>query len=180
MRSKGQRGVSRLKVIGTIFALLILGVIGYGLMLAYDLGLIFQPKYNPNKNITCPNNLRHLAIAVRMYSDDWDDVYPPASVWMDRIKDRVHDAWLHCPEVSNGHDNRYGYAMNDALSAKSRDNLVNPAKIPLFYDSKNLKPNAHDALKTLPMPGRHMGRDNIVFADGHVAPITPPYRRNNH
>ena len=28
--------------------------------------------------------------------------------------------------------------------------------------------NASDALISLPVPGRHMGRNNMGFADGHV------------
>jgi prepilin-type processing-associated H-X9-DG protein len=33
--------------------------------------------------------------------------------------------------------------------------------------------NAHDPLTSLPRPGRHGGRDNILYCDGHIEAVAP-------
>ena len=60
------------------------------------------------------------------------------------------DEWLHCPAVSNRHDDKYGYAYNDALvgrklNGKKLKEMPDAAKTPLLYDSTDLAKNAHDA-----------------------------------
>ena len=117
---------------------------------------------------TCPDNLKQLHKAILIYADSWDNTLPPADKWMDLIKENVpEDRLLRCPSVPNKPDN-YGYAMNSALGGKRWKEVKDASTTPLFYDTTDLKANAHDEYKSLPTPGRHSGRNNVIFLDGHV------------
>ncbi len=152
------------------------------LALARSVGLLNSgQKYEPEKNKDCPENLKSLYIAFQQYAQDWDAL-PPAGNWLDNdeLVSKVHrNEWLHCPAVSNRNDDKYGYAYNDAaagMKLHGKHNLAdlpNAAQTPLLYDSTTLSKSAHDALKSLPKPGRHSGRNNILYLDGHVQAIAP-------
>jgi prepilin-type processing-associated H-X9-DG protein len=86
--------------------------------------------------------------------------------------------WLHCPAISNRQDDKFGYAFNAELSARPMNGkplkeMPNAATTPLLYDSTNLAKNAQDKTTSLPRPGRHSGRNNILYCDGHVAAVEP-------
>jgi prepilin-type processing-associated H-X9-DG protein len=148
----------------------------------HDLGLDapFARGYHPVANKECPGNLTSLYKAIAIYAQDWDAL-PPAANWNtndDLVSKVARNEWLHCPAVSNRHDAKFGYAFNDALSGmpvhgKSLKDLPGAAKTPLIYDSSDLGANAHDGFRSLPHPGRHSGRDNVLFLDGHVESIRP-------
>ncbi len=145
---------------------------------------LLKPKddYKPETNKTCPENLKGLYNAFTQYAE-LNDALPPADKWEENtdFTSRVpQDAWLHCPVVSNGHDDKFGYAYNAALGGKKLNlngkplnTLPNAAKTPLLYDSTNLSKNAQDAVTSLPKPGRHGGRNNILYLDGHVEAVAP-------
>jgi prepilin-type processing-associated H-X9-DG protein len=134
-----------------------------------------QTKYVPNANKDCPENLKSLYFAFSQYADG-NGALPPADKWMenDEIASKIQkEEWLHCPQVSNRHDTVYGYAYNDAiagkqLNGKKLNEMPNAASTPLLYDSSNLTKSAHDAFTSLPKPGRHGGKNNVLYCDGHV------------
>lgn len=129
-----------------------------------------ETAYVAAKNVTCPDHLKKLYDAAMLYSDSYDGALPPASSWMTAIQDRVSDdAWLHCPDISGANGPKYGYAMNSALGGKKIGDVKDKAVVPLFYDSTSMGRDASDAVTSLPKPGRHTGKNNIVFLDGHVA-----------
>ncbi len=137
-------------------------------------------KYEPEKNKACPENLKSLYIAFSMYAEDYGAL-PPAANWMQNedLTSKVRqNEWLHCPAVSNRHDDKYGYAYNDQvagrkLNGKPLKEMPDAAATPLLYDSTNLAPSAHDAVTSLPHPGRHGGRNNILYCDGRVEAVAP-------
>ena len=126
------------------------------------------PAYDATKNKTCPENLQQLYSALQFYTDEWDAL-PPADRWMTAIQDRVpKDEYLHCPEVRAADPSKYGYAMNPTLGGKPMRDIPDRKATPLFYDSSDLSKNAHAGPESVPNPGRHTGRNNILYADGHV------------
>jgi prepilin-type processing-associated H-X9-DG protein len=132
------------------------------------------------ENKDCAQSLQELYKGFQHYVDT-NDALPPAQGWMDQedLKGGVQkDAWMHCPAVSNRHDEKYGYAYNEAiagrkLSGKKLNAMPEAAKTPLLYDSTSLTRSAHDALTSLPKPGRHGGRNHILYCDGHVDAVAP-------
>jgi prepilin-type processing-associated H-X9-DG protein len=145
-----------------------------------QLGLGHTARYEPEKNKDCPENLKSLYIAFSMYTEDYGAL-PPAANWLandDLVSKVRQDEWLHCPAVSNRHDDKYGYAYNDAvagrnLNGKPLKEMPDAAHTPLLYDSTDLAKSAHDAFTSLPRPGRHGGRDNVLYCDGTVKAIEP-------
>jgi prepilin-type processing-associated H-X9-DG protein len=138
------------------------------------IGAVHQ-KYEPTANKECPENLKSLYFAFAQYVEG-NGSLPPAEKWMDNeeIASKVQkEEWFHCPEVSNRHDNHFGYAYNDSiagrsLNGKKLNELTDAVHTPLLYDSTNLAKSAHDAFVSLPKPGRHGGRNNVLYCDGHV------------
>lgn len=137
-------------------------------------------KYDPKADKSCTENLQSLYFAFGKYVE-YNDSLPPAETWQDQddFKAAIQkDEWLHCPAVSNRHDNKFGYAYNAALSkrklnGKKLKEMPDAAKTPLLYDSTDLAKNAHDSLTSLPKPGRHGGKNNILFCDGHIESVPP-------
>jgi len=131
----------------------------------------------PEEDKACPDRLKKLYDAVLLYTDSWDGYLPPADRWMTALTDRTQpfaeEEWLHCPEVSRPGDTTFGYAMNVALGGKRIGELKDREKTPLFYDSNYLEKDAHDRASSLPVPGRHAGRNNIVYANGRVETVAP-------
>ncbi len=130
---------------------------------------------------SCRQNLQALYSAMSMYAQDWGGL-PPAANWAsnsDFISRVPHNSELHCPAVSNGHDNKFGYAYNTAVAGRSLGMLSSikqmkgASKTPLLYDSSNLSASASDAFSSLPIPGRHQGRDYVLYLDGHIEAVTP-------
>lgn len=132
------------------------------------------PAYAPEKNKTCPENLRQLYLAAMLYADSWDGMLPPAKSWLTAIKDNVtEDNWLHCPEIGTTEGARFGYAMNTELGGKRVSEIASPEKTPLFFESSDLAANANGSVSLAPSPGRHMGRNNVVYADGKTGTLEP-------
>lgn len=116
---------------------------------------------------TCLSNLKQIGTGSLLYADDHDGRLMPRDVWMDGIAPYVKDeARFHDPEGPKG---GYGYAFDARLAGvkEPRD----PAKAPLAYDSLNPIRNASDPLASLPRPGRHEGKNGVVYADGHARRI---------
>lgn len=148
-----------------------------------ELGILKQKdNYQPETNKDCPANLQSLYNAFEQYAE-LNDSLPAAENWQDNgdLTSRIpQDEWMHCPVVSNRHDDKFGYAYNSTLGGKKLNlkgsplkSLPNAATTPLLYDSTDLHKNAHDAFSSLPKPGRHSGRDNVLYLDGHVAAVKP-------
>lgn len=112
----------------------------------------------------CLSNVKQQALAVIIYEDDFDDRYPRGDRWMDVTKEYLKaEDMRHCPLVPKG---ACGYAFNSSLSLTKTPKDVE--KVVLIYDSTTSRRNASDRFSSLPRPGRHEGKDNIAFADGHA------------
>ncbi len=147
--------------------------------IAQELG-VGRQKYDPKADKSCTENLQSLYFAFGKYVE-YNDSLPPAEKWQDQddFKGAVQkEEWLHCPAVSNRHDGKFGYAYNAALSGrklkgKKLNEMPDAAKTPLLFDSTALEKNAKDDFKSLPKPGRHGGKNNVLFCDGHIESIAP-------
>ncbi len=118
------------------------------------------------KAYACLSNLKQQGLALTMYAEKSDGRFTPHSRWMDASasyrRNRDDPYALRCNKAPQG---AYGYAFNADLSG-----AVAPKRseaVPLVYESTRLGRNESDRFESFPSPGRHEGRGNVVYADGH-------------
>lgn len=123
---------------------------------------------------TSMDNLKALHTALMLYHDS-EGQFPEASGWMDAITDRIKAGDMTQEEADKkfvnpllGKKGEYGYAMNDACSKKYKDDIKDPSKTPLLFDSSDTRWNAHGSPESLlpkpPRPGGNLG----VSVDGNI------------
>ena len=132
---------------------------------------------------TSLDNLKRLHTAMLLYHDS-EGQFPNAAGWMDAIENRLQTNDLKPGEGEKKLRNPalpenpevYGYAMNSLASGKFKDDLPDPAKTILLFDSQNTARNASgDPLKDAPNPARPGGNlaitiDGALLKDGKPIP----------
>ena len=117
------------------------------------------------------NNLKAIYTALMLFHDS-EGQFPSAKHWMDSIQNRLRTTDMSPQEAAKklvrpglpSGGGAYGYAMNDKASEKYNKDL-NP-KMPLIFDSRDLKKNAHgDPATLLPNPSGR-GRNMAIAVDG--------------
>ncbi len=112
----------------------------------------------------CARNLRQISLAMMMYVQDYDEKFPPASVWIDVLLPYVRtEDVFDCPE-GNG---EYGYAMNEKLSRLSLAEVRYPSATVMIYESKIRRRNHFGTGKDLDY--RHYGGSWVAYCDSHCA-----------
>lgn len=120
---------------------------------------------------SCQSNLKQLGLAALQYAQDSNEKFPDASHWQEELLPYVRNpALFKCPGAPNL---EFGYAMNVALSGFHLTLLEDPSRTPLFFDANLGCANAAGGRESLCNPPRHLERNNIVFADGHVTTVKP-------
>jgi hypothetical protein len=116
------------------------------------------------QDINCVNNEKQLALAIRIYSSDNKDQFPPAATWCDAIKPEVgSDKILKCPAANPG--SRCDYAFNAKLSGLDV-NKVNPETVMLFESDGGW--NANGGPELMIGKSRHARKFVVALADGSV------------
>jgi Domain of unknown function (DUF4190)/GYF domain 2/Protein of unknown function (DUF1559) len=125
-----------------------------------------QAKQNAQR-INCVNNLKQLGLAVRIYSTDNQDQYPPATTWCDAIQANVGSPKVfQCPTVPN---QRCAYAFNAKVGGRKLSE-VNPQTVMIFECDAGW--NANGGSELMLNTSRH-GRFFLVgLADGSVRQVT--------
>jgi hypothetical protein len=123
--------------------------------------------HNKARQINCINNEKQLALAIRTYSADNANHFPPAATWCDAIKASVaSDNVFRCPAV-DGSD-KCDYAYNAKLDGMDASN-VNPQTV-LIYES-DAGWNGHGGPESL-AAARHHGKMVVAYADGSVQTVS--------
>ncbi len=117
--------------------------------------------------ISCVGNVKQLSLAVRIYSSDNQDQYPPAETWCDAIQTTVGSPKVFQCAVVRGQ--RCAYAFNASLSGKKTDE-VNPQAVMIFESGAGW--NASGGPELMLESPRHARRFSVGFADGHVEQMT--------
>lgn len=128
------------------------------------------PERPASKGVICLSNIKRIALGGIMYESDYDDVLPRRA-WMDALWPYLKNERLfHDPEFPTG---RFGYVMNFALQGTNMSKRKDESTTPMVFDSTIDAPNAWASVSTLPVPGRHNGKNNIAYADGHARAVIP-------
>jgi hypothetical protein len=118
------------------------------------------------QTINCVNNMKQLALGVKLYALNHNGQFPPAATWCDAIQGGVGSPKVfQCPTEPGL---RCAYAFNAKLDGK-KENEVDPQTVLLFENDAgwngsggagDLKPHKHSARRV-----------NVALADGAVMQI---------
>ena len=119
------------------------------------------------QTINCVNNMKQLALAVKIYAVDHNDQLPPAATWCDAIQGSVGSPKVfQCPSEPG---RRCAYAFNAKLDGK-KEGEIDPQTVLLFESDAGW--NSTGGADNL-APHKHSSRlVNVAFADGSVRPIS--------
>jgi len=143
---------------------------GCALFLAAVLIPFFAQEHGPSPSSRCLSNLKIEGLGLKLYQEDYDDHFPPASAWMDATLPYVKEkSRFHCPSLDRSHADDFGHAFNSSLSLQTLDKKASPEKVVMLYDANDLRWNANAPNRTgAANPPRHLGGDGFVYADGHA------------
>jgi prepilin-type processing-associated H-X9-DG protein len=118
------------------------------------------------ERVYCVNNMKQLALAVKIYTAEHNGQLPPAATWCDAIQSYVSSPQVfQCPSAPG---RRCAYAFNARLDGK-KEKEIDPQTVLLFESDAGWNgTGGADALK----PHKHSGRTvNVAIADGSVRPV---------
>lgn len=119
--------------------------------------------------IQCVNNMKQLALAVRIYSGDHNDHFPQATNWCDAIKTDVGtERVFRCPAAENQNE-RCNYAYNSRLAGMEEKN-IGPSTV-LFFETDGGW-NVNGGPELMVHPSRHGRLYVVATADGSVQQVT--------
>lgn len=118
------------------------------------------------KRSQCQSNLKKIVLAVKQYTEDWDETLPPVKdKWIDALLPYCkREAIFNCPSIPKGA--RYGYAFNLNLSAVREVDISDAANTVELYETNVLQRNAAGTGEN--MAFRHLNGSNYAYFDGHV------------
>lgn len=112
---------------------------------------------------TCRSNLKSVGTMILMYAQDYNMTYPPPDRWIDANTAYIKSyRVLTCPSQEN--KSLPGYGMDSLLKGVALTRVTEPANTVMLFDAKPGKNPSGDTSALTPTP-RHMGGDNIVYAD---------------
>jgi len=111
----------------------------------------------------CAGHLGSLLHALSMYCADYEQLLPPGERWCDAVAPYVADTSIFlCPESRTG---SCSYALNAAVGGRSLDELSDPGKVVILFES-DAGWNGVGGPELLPTEPRHFIGDEYGFADG--------------
>lgn len=119
------------------------------------------------------NNLRQLALGLRMYSDDNHDRLPQGTNWCEAIQPYLGGGQaLQC--VNGDPSHRAHYAFNAKLSGMEFGKIQSPAQTVLVFEIEGGW-DVSGGPEAMIMKARHGRAVGLAFADGH-SEIAMPQR----
>lgn len=125
------------------------------------------PVFGVESRNICAGNLKALSVALRQYSEDYDNHYPPLNRWTTALNAFVtKPTAFHCPAAGK---NTFGYAINGKISKLSTYQMPLAPKIPstiVFYESTRLQPNISGTGADFAF--RHEKAAQALLSDGSI------------
>ncbi len=157
--------------------LVVIAIIG---VLAAILFPVFAAAREKARQSSCMNNQRQIAMAIQIYAQDHDEMFPTAGIVWGALK--LDAGVMRCP-TDAGKAN--GYVYNNALSGQALGEIADPVGIFVTGDGRHAATPATVAYYATYDNVAYLGRDIVrrhgnkvilSYADGHVAisAETPP------
>jgi hypothetical protein len=116
----------------------------------------------------CLSHLKIIATGIAMYTQDWDERFPPASSWSNNLtglkSSSIDEDVLQCPSAHSP----FGYAFNQKIAGKRFIDFADPREQVIVFESDSHTPNESGGIEKLPANARHAGCDTYAFLDGHA------------
>jgi len=135
-------------------------------MMAAVMFPVFAKAREAARTTACLSNVKQLGLAMQMYASENDDHLPPSASWTEAASPYIKSArglW-RCPSA---HTQEPCYAMNWKLNKADINTLPRPQDTVMIFESVPGR-NQVGGIELLPSPPRHLGMENLGFADGHV------------
>ena len=160
------------KMPGWVIALIVLGVVmGLLVLLAIPAAMLLPALAKAKgkaQSIMCMNNMKQLALAVRIYATDNNEKFPAANEWCDQITSYVGAPKVfQCP-MREGQ--RGSYAFNKNLNGKKTTEVAFDTVV-IFESTAGWNKAGGPELQS----SHHGGRQkmfHVAFADGSVQMIS--------
>jgi prepilin-type processing-associated H-X9-DG protein len=147
----------------------ILGVIALLIIPVMKLGTHARDKA---KQSSCASNLKQIALATIMYSEDYDNKLPIKSNWSDSTYIYINRYGIKTPRIfrcpMDKTQSRCSYSYNSKLNGDSLLNIKDPKSMQTYFDSKGGWNSSSPVSSAVP---RHGDYSNFAFVDGHVKGI---------
>ncbi len=163
----------------------LLVVIAIIALLAAMLFPVFTSAREKARQVTCMDNQRQIALAISMYTQDYEETFPPVENFPASLADTygLRGKIWQCPDSGKGSESNPDYIYDYDRGGQVLGSLVSPTRSPLIGDgiaSNRLFPNV--AVKTTDFQLRHEQKVIAAYADGHVAmtntcpPVLGPHK----
>jgi prepilin-type processing-associated H-X9-DG protein len=118
------------------------------------------------QTIQCVNQMKQLALGLRLYANDNKDSFPPADAWCDSIQSYVgNPQTFQCKADTSGQ--RSSFAFNKKVAGKDLAK-VDPRTVLLFEVEGGSGWNESGGRELMMRPSRHGQTLVVGFADGSV------------
>lgn len=151
----------------------VVGLVGVVILAAILLPVFAQARERA-RTASCRSNLVQLGTAMQMYTQDWDELLPPAEGWSDVVQPYVRNTGvLQCPSDDQF---AHGYAYNSVLSGVNVGRIDSPAEAPMLFESTASDQEQANPLASFTPRHRRAGerQGHIVWVDGHVTLESAP------
>ena len=147
----------------TLIELLV--VIAIIAILAAILFPVFAKAREKARQTTCTSNQKQIATAVMMYTQENDEIMPPATNWASEIG--VTGKILQCPTAGKKISVAYGY--NGTVAGKGLGQIQFPVDTICTIDAEGAPDDVITPSSVDSIARRHDGKAIVSFIDSHVA-----------
>jgi prepilin-type processing-associated H-X9-DG protein len=161
-------GMPGIAIAAIIFACSIIPIIA--ILAAMLLPALSKAKARAS-GIACMNNVKNIALSVRINATDNGDRFPAAARWNDALTKTGIGARLRCPLAPA--EDQCDYAFNAKLSGIPTGQVQDPATTVLVFESADGWNAGGGAAMLRSSPLRHNGAVCVGFVDGHAEIIRP-------
>ena len=122
----------------------------------------------PRQGRSCLSNVKQLNLGLLMYSQDYDDRFPPASQWGDLLWPYTKTREIFkCPRATSP----YSYAFNKKLNLLPQKNVKDDKVTVMLFEANATSINAFGGKGMLVPEPRHNDVNSFGFVDGHARSV---------